>query len=82
MFYDSVFTQGTLDMAYRLSSPVYSYLYDYQNEFTYNSVLGSCEKHLGVTHSDDLISIFKMNDINPKDLNKKDLEMSRLMINI
>lgn len=82
LFTDSIFTHSILDMAYQLSSTVYSYLYNYTNEFTYNSVLGSCEKHLGVTHGDELTSLFKMNDINPKDLNEKDFEMSKLMVNI
>jgi len=31
MFGDSAFTECVLDMAYKLSSPVYSYFYNYQN---------------------------------------------------
>ncbi|XP_025194181.1 esterase E4-like isoform X1 [Melanaphis sacchari] len=82
MFTDSCFTEGILDMAYKLSSPVYSYFYNYQNEFSYNKLFGSCEKPLGVTHGDELNSIFKMNSLNPNDLNEKDLEVSKLIINV
>lgn len=69
-------------MARRLSSPVYSYIYGYQNEFSHNKLFGSCEKPLGVTHVDDLISIFTMNNVNPKRLNEKDTEVSKVMVNI
>jgi len=82
MFTDSVFAECILDMAYKLSSPVYSYFYNYQNEFSFNTVFGSCEKPLGVTHGDELNSIFKMNSLNPNDLNKKDFEVSKLIIDI
>jgi len=82
MFTDSGFTECIFDMAYKLSSPVYSYLYNYQNEFSYNKAFGSCKRPLGVTHGDELNSIFKMNILNPNDLNKKDLEVSQLIINI
>ncbi|XP_060878026.1 esterase FE4-like [Metopolophium dirhodum] len=82
MFTDSCFTECVIDMAYKLSSPVYSYFYNYQNEFSYNKAFGSCERPLGVTHGDELNSIFKMNSLNPNDLNEKDLEVSKLVINI
>lgn len=82
MFTDSCFTECVIDMAYKLSSPVYGYFYNYQNEFSYNKVFGSCERPLGVTHGDELNSIFKMNSLNPNDLNEKDLEVSKLVINI
>lgn len=82
MFTDLVFAGCVLDMAHKLSSPVYSYFYDYQNEFSNNKVFGSCEKPLGVTHGDELNSLFKMKSLNPNDLNKKDLEVSNLVINI
>jgi len=82
MFTDSCFTECVIDMAYKLSSPVYSYFYNYQNEFSYNKAFGSCDRPLGVTHGDELNSIFKMNSLNPNDLNEKDLEVSKLVINI
>lgn len=82
LFTDSCFAQCVLNMAYRLSSPVYAYLYDYQNEFSYNRVFGACKKPLGVTHGDELNSLFKMSRLNPNELNANDLEVSRLAINI
>lgn len=82
MFTDTMFGECIVDMAYRLSSPVYSYYYNYQNEYSFNKAYGSCKKPLGVTHTDELNSLFKMPAFNPKDLNKKDLEVSRLSIDI
>ncbi|KAL4097005.1 hypothetical protein QTP88_021850 [Uroleucon formosanum] len=82
MFTDSCFAECIIDMAFKLSSPVYSYFYNYQNEFSYNKKFGSCETPLGVTHGDELNSIFKMNSLNPNDLNEKDLEVSKLVIDI
>lgn len=71
-----------VDFAHKLSSPVYGYVYDYQNEFSFNKLFGSCTKPLGVTHGDELTSLLKMSSINPNDLNAKDLEVSKLMVNI
>lgn len=82
MFTDSVFTQCIFDMAYQLSSPVYGYIYNYQNEFSHNRLYGSCEKSLGVTHGDEINSLFKMNSWNSNSLNEEDLKVSKLMINI
>lgn len=82
MFTDSMFTKCIFDMAYRLSSPVYGYLYNYQNQFSHNKLYGSCDKSLGVTHGDELNSLFKMNDLNPTELNEEDLSVSKLMIDI
>lgn len=82
MFTESFFAVHILDMAYRLSSPVYSYYYDYQNEFSFNKCYGECEKPLGVTHGDELNSLFKLSNLYTKDLNENDLEVSKLMVNI
>lgn len=82
MFTDLGFSECVLDMAYQLSSPVYSYNFDYQNEFSFNTLFGHCKKPLGVTHGDELTSLFKMSHINPNDLNEKDLEVSKLMVNV
>lgn len=87
MFSDSVFVECVLNVAYRLSSPVYSYFYNYQNEFSYNSIYKkahnlSIKRPLGVTHGDELTSLFKMTCLNPNNLNEKDLEVSKLMVNI
>lgn len=82
MFGDGGFVYCVVDMANKLSSPVYSYYYDYQNEFSYNTVFGSCKKHLGVTHCDELNSFFTHSNINPNQLNVNDSEVSRLMVDI
>lgn len=82
MFSDSNFYECIFSMAYQLSSPVYSYLYDYQNTFSFNTFYGDCKKPLGVAHGDELTSIFKIIHNNPNDLNEKDLEVSKLMVNI
>lgn len=66
----------------KLSSPVYSYIYSYQNEFSRNKLYGLCEKPLGVTHADDLTSLFTMTRVNPNGFNEKDLEVSKRMVNI
>lgn len=82
LFTDAFFSQCVFDMAYKLSSPVYSYLYNYQNEFSYNKVFGSCEVPLGVTHGDELNSLFKMSSHNANNLNENDLQVSKLTVNI
>lgn len=82
MITDGRYLQGILDMALRLSSPVYFYLYDYQNEFSFNSLFGDCKKPLGVTHGDELTSLFKLDSINPNKLNTMDTKVSKLMVDI
>ncbi|XP_050443567.1 uncharacterized protein LOC126847405 [Adelges cooleyi] len=82
MFGDAIFNHCVMDMALRWSSPLYFYQYGYQNEFSYNTLYGSCGRPLGVTHGDELNSLFKGDALNPKDLNEQDTKVSRLMINI
>lgn len=82
MITDGRYLDGILDMALKLSSPVYFYLYDYQNEFSFNTIFGKCNKKLGVTHSDELTSLFKMKVFNPKKLNAIDTKVSELMVNV
>lgn len=82
MLTDGRFAHGILDMAFKLSSPVYFYLYDYQNEFSFNTLYGKCNKNLGVTHGDELNSLFKLKKLNNRDLNEKDTNVSKLMVNI
>lgn len=82
MITDGRYLHGILDMALKLSSPVYFYLYDYQNEFSFNTLYGKCNTKLGITHGDELTSLFKLNTINPKKLNAMDTKVSKLMVNI
>lgn len=82
MFTDAIFTHCIIDTAFTFSSPVYSYIYDYQNEFSFNKMFGSSEVPLGVTHGDELNSLFKMSSINSNELNEDDLQVSKLIVNI
>lgn len=82
MFGEGTFLSCIMDTTMKLSSPVYLYLFDYQNEFSFNKLYGECEKPLGVSHADELISLFSLNAILPQGLNEKDSEFSKLMINI
>lgn len=83
MIGDGSFSTCAMDMSIKLSSPVYFYLFDYKNnEFSFNQLYGDCKKPLGVSHGDELISLFSMKELNPKGLNDKEIEMSKLMVNI
>lgn len=82
MITDGRYLHGIMDMAIKLSSPVYFYLYGYQNEFSFNDHFGKCNKKLGITHGDELTSLFKLDTINPKKLNEIDTKVSKLMVNI
>jgi len=64
-------------MIRKLSSPVYNYFYDYQNEMSFNAYFGPCEKPLGVTHGDELTSIFALHR-----LNEQDVRVSKRMVDI
>lgn len=82
MITDGRYLHGIFDTALRLLSPVYFYLYDYQNEFSFNALFGDCRKPLGITHGDELISLFKLDSINPEKLNTMDTKVSKLMVDI
>lgn len=82
MIGEGLFLTCTMDMSFKLSSPVHFYLFDYTNEFSFNQLYGNCNKSLGVSHADELISLFSLKELNPKGLNDNDLEISKLMVNI
>lgn len=82
MFGDGFFVHGVLDLASKLSSPVYFYLFDYQNSFSFNRLFGNCQKPLGVTHADDLNLLFDMSGFIKYNLNEQETEVSKTMINI
>lgn len=81
MIGDGAFVHCVLDMAKRLSSPVYAYLYDHRNEFPDGKRSGLCEMNMGVRHGDELISLLKGHS-RPSPLNVRDLEVSKLMVSI
>lgn len=82
MIGDGIFLTGVVNMAMKLSSPSYFYLFDYQNEFTFNQLFGECGKSLGVSHCDELISLFPLKSLIPQGLNDKDVEVSKLFVDI
>jgi len=73
---------GVFQMATKLSQPVYYYIYDYFNKFSFNSLYGPYPypKKLGVTHADEVTSLFYT--AGRADLQGKDLDVSNLMVNI
>lgn len=54
-----LFLKGIIDMAHNVMSPVHFYVYDYANKQSFNAFFGPCPKHLGVTHGDELTSLFE-----------------------
>lgn len=71
-----------MDMSSKLSSPVYFYLFGYQNEFSFNQMFSDSKKSLGVSHGDELISLFRLEKIFPEGLNEQDTAVSKRMIDI
>lgn len=79
---DSLIGSCVYDMALKLSTPSHVYLFDYQSEFTFNTLYGECKKPLGVSHGDEMIGLFPLKALIPDGLNKRDEEVSNLMIDI
>lgn len=79
MISGGVFIKGIIDMARNIMSPVRFYVYDYANKYSLNAFFGPCSKHLGVSHGDEMISLF---DCVGKKLNEPDTSVSKLMVNI
>lgn len=74
-----LFLKGIIDMAHNVMSPVHFYVYDYANKQSLNEFFGPCPKHLGVTHGDELTSLF---DSVGKRLCAPDEAVSKLVVNI
>lgn len=79
MFTGGIFLKGVIDMALNVMSPVHFYVYDYANKNSFNTFFGPCPKHLGVTHGDEMISLF---DCIGKKLYIQDENVSKLMVDI
>lgn len=75
-----IFLPAIIDLAAYLKSPVHFYVYDYTNEITFNTMYGSCTKNLGVSHGDEMISLFPMEGQGT--LKGDDLKVSRLMVDL
>lgn len=75
-----IFLNGIFDMATNLSSPVRYYVYDHLNKLTYNSLYGPYPKPLGVSHADELYSLFLTEGQEP--LEGEDLRVSELMVDL
>lgn len=82
MIEESNFFPSTMDMATKLSSQSYYYYFDYKNMFTFNDVYGMCGDPLGVSHSDEMISLFPFKALFPDGLNSNDIKMSKMMVKI
>lgn len=80
MISGAIFLQGIFEMATKLSSPVHYYVYNHTNEMSFNSYFGPCNKKLGVTHGDEMISLFLTKG--QAELKGEDLNVSKLMIDI
>lgn len=80
MISGGLFLQGIIDTAINLSTPVYFYVYNHVNEFSFNQYFGPYTNNLGVTHSDELTSLFYFD--NYEKLSDADIEVSKLMLNI
>lgn len=77
-----IFIPGIFDMATNLSSPVYYYVYGHRNEMSFNAFYGPYPypSKLGVTHGDEMVSLFYMKGQEP--LKGEDLKVSMLMIDL
>jgi len=82
MITGGLFLHGIFQMAIKLSQPVYYYMYNHSNSFSYNSLYGPYPfpKKLGVTHTDEVTSLFYT--AGRADLQGEDLDVSNLMVNI
>lgn len=78
MITGGLFLKGILDMAHYVASPVHFYVYDYLNDYSMNAAYGPYPGNLGVSHGDELISLFNTS----KPLADYDQKVSRLMVNI
>lgn len=75
-----IFLNGIFDLATKLSSPVRYYVYNHTNEKSFNEFFGLYPKSLGVTHGDEMISLFKMDAV--ESLKGEDLQVSKLMVEL
>ncbi|XP_050531761.1 juvenile hormone esterase-like isoform X2 [Daktulosphaira vitifoliae] len=82
LFGDGVILYGVMDMVAKLNSSVYFYLFDHQNEFSFNTQFGPCKKYLGVTHEDEVTLLFRTSFYKNRTLNDDDTKVSKTMINI
>lgn len=79
MLTGGIFLKGTIDMARQVISPVHFYIYDHVNKHSFNTFYGPCPKHLGVSHGDEMISLF---DCIGKRLNAEDTNVSKFLVDI
>ncbi|VVC41617.1 Carboxylesterase type B, conserved site,Carboxylesterase, type B,Carboxylesterase type B [Cinara cedri] len=79
MISGGAFLKGVIDMAQNIMSPARFYVYDYANKYSLNAFFGPCPKNLGVSHGDEMISLF---DCLGKKLNEPDTNVSKLLVNI
>ncbi|XP_022165706.1 esterase FE4-like [Myzus persicae] len=82
MITGGLFLHGIFQMATKLSQPVYYYIYNHSNAFSFNSLYGPYPfpRKLGVTHTDEVTSLFY--SASRGDLEGEDLDVSYLMVDI
>lgn len=80
MFNEGYFFYGIIDVAMKLSSKTYFYVYDYVNEYSLSLPHSSLPYKLGTSHGDDLISLFVRVGIPP--LKGEDIKISKLLVKI
>uniref|UniRef100_A0A8D8PL90 Carboxylic ester hydrolase n=3 Tax=Cacopsylla melanoneura TaxID=428564 RepID=A0A8D8PL90_9HEMI len=81
IFSDVLINHCVFKAAEHHSGPVYFYMYSYLAKISWTSVFGNCSIPLGVSHADELISLFNLDSLFPdNNLEGKDLEMSKTMV--
>ncbi|KAF7281688.1 hypothetical protein GWI33_004409 [Rhynchophorus ferrugineus] len=61
-------------------SPVYMYNFNYNGSTSFSNILTGIDKHLGVSHGDDVILVFKLNGLDSLQT-EKDKEISEVLLN-
>lgn len=80
MITGGIFVRGILDMATNVSSPVHFYVYDHSNMVSMNKIYGPCLQSLGVSHGDEIMSLFTAEGLVV--LFGEDLKVSKVMVDL
>ncbi|KAK7602466.1 hypothetical protein V9T40_008055 [Parthenolecanium corni] len=84
MLADSQVIYDTVQTLEKYKSPKYFYIYSHRNKHTFAELESNFLDTSGPVHSDDLISLFKLQNIFPdaEELDEADMKVSELMINL
>lgn len=75
-----MFVNGIVDMASNVSAPVHFYVYDHSGMVSMNKIYGSCLQNLGVSHGDEIMSLFCAEGLVV--LFGEDLKVSKVMVDM